>query len=154
MIYPVHHLLGEGTDVFNDPYLLMNSQDSVTIDSLVLRADSIEQHQDSVYLYGGDLYAHVMGPDANVVTSFTLRDISDSTRVLETQLGSATTSGAVHLHQIYLDFRKKPTSGEMFEIVVTSQVQPTVSRGNTSGGQYYRFFAGNVKTSMIKYTLK
>jgi hypothetical protein len=35
MIYPVHHLIGAGTDIINDAYLIQESTDSITIKNII-----------------------------------------------------------------------------------------------------------------------
>jgi len=158
MIYPVHHLIGEGTDIFNDPYIIQNANDSIVFDQVsVVVTDSIMQSADSNQTLVADLFAHILGTDSGGSTSFGMRLSSDAGST-QFELQRIPSTSGFHLHNI-LEIHKELNRplikiGDTIIFSGTLQFAPNVNRGKY-GSQYYHYLTGSPsKTTIFKYIVK
>ncbi len=154
MIYPVHHLIGEGTDIFNDPYIIQNSNDSIVFDRVsVLIHDTLSYTKDTNQIIQLDFYAHVVGLDSVRYTSFRMRNSLD-TGATQINFDQALYSGPVHINYSFGLDKKLLKSGDTLFFFGTMQFSPQLTRGNY-GSQYYHYVTGATsKTTIFKYIVK
>jgi hypothetical protein len=79
MIYPVHHLIGVGTDIINDAYLMQESNDSVALSGIssvftVSVSKHVQVFDTTITNDNGKLDTSWFGHDSTIITYDTVED--------------------------------------------------------------------------------
>jgi len=159
-IYPGHHLLGEGTDVFNDPIIFQNSSDSIIFDQVTVTLndsvggsrDSGIINRDSEQLATFDVHAHVTGPDSVFQSQIVIQINADTDFVQLASQNFPARQQALHYRLTYNITpnvrHSRLKSGDTVRFIASYMIIPYSHAGVQS--QYYHFPTQN-KTAVVRY---